>query len=96
MDEARQDEVLSNARGSFSKRNSALKDARISNEPIENPEREELFNVHKRGQRSCSMNEATFFMMGVAGLSLWAAIVAVLDIIAARERKRLLLPRQDG
>jgi hypothetical protein len=35
------------------------------------------------------MNEATFFMMGVAGLGLWAAIVAVLDIIAARERRRL-------
>jgi hypothetical protein len=42
------------------------------------------------------MNEATFFIIGVAGLSLWAAIVAVLDIRAARERKRLALPRQDG
>jgi len=39
---------------------------------------------------------ATIFIMGVAGLSLWAAIVAVLDVIAARERKRLPLPRQDG
>ena len=42
------------------------------------------------------MNEATFFIMGVAGLGLWAAIVAVLDMMAARERKRLPLRRQDG
>jgi hypothetical protein len=42
------------------------------------------------------MNEATFFIIGVAGLSLWAAIVAVLEMMAARERKRLPLPRQDG
>lgn len=38
------------------------------------------------------MNEATIFIMGVAGLGLWAAIVAVLDVIAARERMRLPLP----
>jgi hypothetical protein len=34
--------------------------------------------------------------MGVAGLGLWAAIVAVLDIMVARERKRLRLRRHDG
>jgi hypothetical protein len=34
------------------------------------------------------MNEAAFFIMGVAGLGLWAAIVAVLDIMVARERRR--------
>ena len=35
------------------------------------------------------MNEATFFMMGVAGLGLWAAIVAVFEINTAWKRKRL-------
>ena len=73
-----------------------LKDARTLID-LSYLEREELFNVHLSGaRRSCPMNEATFFIMGVAGLSLWAAIVAVLNVIAARERKRLPLPRQDG
>jgi len=34
------------------------------------------------------MNEATFFILGVAGLGIWAAIVAVFDIIKAWERRR--------
>ncbi|OKO70348.1 hypothetical protein AC628_30850 [Bradyrhizobium sp. NAS96.2] len=44
-------------------------------------------------QGSCPMNEATLFMMGVAGLALWAAIVAVQDMMAAWKRKRLRVRR---
>ena len=36
----------------------------------------------------CLMTEANFFMMGVAGLALWSAIVAVFEIKAAWERSR--------
>jgi hypothetical protein len=37
---------------------------------------------------SCPMTDATVFFVGVAGLGLWAAIVAVFEIIAAWERRR--------
>ena len=36
----------------------------------------------------CLMTEANFFMMGVAGLALWSAIVAVFEMKAAWERSR--------
>ena len=39
--------------------------------------------------RSCPMTEATLFFIGVAGLGLWAAIVAVFEINTAWKRKRL-------
>jgi hypothetical protein len=35
------------------------------------------------------MTEATFFFIGVAGLGLWAGIVAVFEINTAWKRKRL-------
>jgi hypothetical protein len=34
------------------------------------------------------MTEATWFILGVTGLALWSAVVAVSEIKTARERKR--------
>ena len=34
------------------------------------------------------MTEATWFIMGVAGLAIWSAIVAISEFKTARERKR--------
>ncbi|MGF6426069.1 hypothetical protein ABIE91_001289 [Bradyrhizobium elkanii] len=42
------------------------------------------------------MDEGTLFLMGVAGLGLWTAIVAVHDMMAAWKRRRLRLRRQDS
>ena len=41
-----------------------------------------------RAERFCPMTEATWFFLGVAGLALWSAVVAVSEIKTARERKR--------